>query len=200
MFNKCPQLSARISQIQPTTDRDRFIWTDTNDGILTLKESYNCLSPISSTPSWWKITWSNSIPPSKSFTTWRLIHQRMPTDENLMSRGCSMASKSSVEGVNIIWFCRNQLRFRGIIINSKMAISKIKLAINMSGCEFGAEAQVVLVVEVLFALLSEHVAATIYSLEYYLDSSLCYKPSVFGLVCCLKLLFLASCKPFGTNE
>ncbi|KAF1886785.1 hypothetical protein Lal_00046022 [Lupinus albus] len=195
LFDKCLQLGARMSQIHPTIDRDNIIWTRTNNEILTLKESYIHLSPISSLPSWCKIIWSNSIPPSKSFTTWRLIHKRMPTNENLMSRGCSMASKCSlcninaessehlflacpfsttiwqwlsgifgiplnltsienmlkacnlhwspqlkevlaaciIHSVNIIWFCRNQLRFRGTIISSALAISKIKLATNMSG-------------------------------------------------------------------
>ncbi|KAE9589177.1 hypothetical protein Lalb_Chr21g0306281 [Lupinus albus] len=55
MFDKCPQLGARISQIHPTIDRDSIIWTGTNNGILTLKESYIHLSPISSLPSWCKI-------------------------------------------------------------------------------------------------------------------------------------------------
>ncbi|XP_019442267.1 PREDICTED: uncharacterized protein LOC109346983 [Lupinus angustifolius] len=41
---------------------------------------------------WCRTIWSDSIPPPKSFTTWRLFHRRMPTDENLQLRGCSLVS------------------------------------------------------------------------------------------------------------
>ncbi|KAF1892175.1 hypothetical protein Lal_00036533 [Lupinus albus] len=44
---------------------------------------------------WCKLIWTNFIPSSKSVTTWRLFHHKMPTDENLQNRGCHLASLCS---------------------------------------------------------------------------------------------------------
>ncbi|CAJ2665471.1 unnamed protein product [Trifolium pratense] len=38
------------------------------------------------------LIWCNFIPPSCSFLMWRIIHNRMPTDDNLRSRGCVLVS------------------------------------------------------------------------------------------------------------
>lgn len=45
---------------------------------------------------WTKYIWSKDIPPSKSFLAWRLMHDKMATDENLMVRGCSIPSMCSL--------------------------------------------------------------------------------------------------------
>ncbi|KAF1878428.1 hypothetical protein Lal_00047096 [Lupinus albus] len=39
-----------------------------------------------------KILWSKHIPSSKSFISWRHMHNRLPTDKNLAKRGCNLAS------------------------------------------------------------------------------------------------------------
>ncbi|GAU28119.1 hypothetical protein TSUD_295560 [Trifolium subterraneum] len=41
---------------------------------------------------WAKVIWTPDIPPSKSLFAWRLMHGKVPTDENLMIRGCCIAS------------------------------------------------------------------------------------------------------------
>ncbi|KAF1876448.1 hypothetical protein Lal_00029796 [Lupinus albus] len=38
---------------------------------------------------------TKAIPPSKSFTIWRLFHHKMSTDDNLQKRGCQLASMCS---------------------------------------------------------------------------------------------------------
>lgn len=50
---------------------------------------------------WGKVIWSNCIPLSSSFVFWRLIHNRMPTDANLMRRGCYIASRCNLCGDSI---------------------------------------------------------------------------------------------------
>ncbi|CAJ2666578.1 unnamed protein product [Trifolium pratense] len=39
---------------------------------------------------WAKLIWNCDIPPSKSFFLWRLMHEKVPTEENLMIRGCAI--------------------------------------------------------------------------------------------------------------
>ncbi|GAU20130.1 hypothetical protein TSUD_351920 [Trifolium subterraneum] len=39
-----------------------------------------------------KVIWTPDIPPSKSLFAWRLMHGKVPTDENLMIRGCCIPS------------------------------------------------------------------------------------------------------------
>ncbi|KAF1871994.1 hypothetical protein Lal_00012213 [Lupinus albus] len=52
------------------------------------------------------------------------------------SQSKEVIAASIIHSVNIIWFCINQLRFIGILINSAMAICKIKLNINMSALDW----------------------------------------------------------------
>jgi ribonuclease HI len=49
-------------------------------------------SKISNFLNWAKAIWSPDIPPSKSLLVWRIMHEKVPTDENLMSRGCYIPS------------------------------------------------------------------------------------------------------------
>ena len=45
---------------------------------------------------WAKSIWSPEIPPSKSLVVWRLMHNKLPSDENLLFRGCYFPSMCSV--------------------------------------------------------------------------------------------------------
>ncbi|MCH86122.1 ribonuclease H protein, partial [Trifolium medium] len=45
---------------------------------------------------WAKVIWSPDIPPSKSLLVWRLMHNKVPTDDNLMLRGCELPSMCSI--------------------------------------------------------------------------------------------------------
>ncbi|XP_019431188.1 PREDICTED: uncharacterized protein LOC109338411 [Lupinus angustifolius] len=190
-----PELIRKISQINISGKRDRFIWKSSVDGLMTLRDASAWINVNPQPSNWCKIIWSSSIPPSKSFTTWRFRHGKLPTDENLQKRGCSLASMcnlckasndnsehifltchfavriwnwlgttfsitinnhsisailalcnrqwspqvhhvlaaSMVHIINTIWFCRNQDRFQDKKINFNSAISRIKLAIALSG-------------------------------------------------------------------
>ncbi|KAF1883955.1 hypothetical protein Lal_00012915 [Lupinus albus] len=76
-------------------NQDKLIWQGTNNGILSLKDAFACIKPDTGDINWGKLIWTKFIPPSKSFSTWRLFHHKMPTDENLQKRGCHLASMCS---------------------------------------------------------------------------------------------------------
>jgi hypothetical protein len=67
---------------------DMLVWTHASDGILSSKLALSFLR--SSTPllPWADQIWSPSIPPSHSCIFWRFHHRKIPTNENLWSRGC----------------------------------------------------------------------------------------------------------------
>lgn len=45
---------------------------------------------------WANCIWSADIPPSQSLISWRLMHDKLPTDEKLMERGCCIPSMCSL--------------------------------------------------------------------------------------------------------
>jgi hypothetical protein len=89
-----PNLYSIISQITIplVAAKDKLLWKLTDDGDLCLKEAYLFkIQQIHDLP-WAKCIWSPDIPPSKSLLAWRLMHSKVPTDENLMARGCLIPS------------------------------------------------------------------------------------------------------------
>lgn len=47
---------------------------------------------------WGNLIWDPYIPPSRSFLFWRLLHNRVATDENLKARGCIVVSVCCLYG------------------------------------------------------------------------------------------------------
>ncbi|XP_019429718.1 PREDICTED: uncharacterized protein LOC109337244 [Lupinus angustifolius] len=81
LSSRFPQISALVSKITISNDGDKMIWKGTNDGILSLKDSYICVNQNVNTLKWCKYIWSTTIHPSKSFITWRLHYGKMLTDD-----------------------------------------------------------------------------------------------------------------------
>lgn len=79
---------------------DKLIWSKTHDGDLSFKDSYlfHC-SPPAQSVNWGKFIWNASIPPSKSLLMWRILHDKMPTDDHLIERGCQITSICNLCGV-----------------------------------------------------------------------------------------------------
>ncbi|XP_019438960.1 PREDICTED: uncharacterized protein LOC109344661 [Lupinus angustifolius] len=102
---------------------DKLVWKNSSDGLLSAKAAYLHMNPGSVQNNWGKAIWSAAIPPSKSFTTWRLLNNKMATNENLQRRGCVMASICNL----------NQARFNNTLISFPIDLSRIKLAISLSG-------------------------------------------------------------------
>jgi hypothetical protein len=79
---------------QPT--RDKLILKHSTNGDMTLKEAYNFKKSNSTKLPWAKLIWSNDVPPSKSLMVWRLMLDKLPTDDILLSRGCQLPSLCSL--------------------------------------------------------------------------------------------------------
>jgi hypothetical protein len=75
---------------------DKLVWKHNPNGVLRLCDSYDFLNQPSATFHWAKHIWNKDIPPSKSLLAWRVIHDRLPTDEKLQQRGCSIPSMCSL--------------------------------------------------------------------------------------------------------
>jgi len=71
---------------------DQLLWKHTTNGDLDLKQAYSFKLHHSEELQWTKLIWNPDIPPSKSLMVWRLMLNKIPTDDNLMIRGCQLAS------------------------------------------------------------------------------------------------------------
>jgi len=72
--------------------QDVLVCNGHTSGNLPFKEAYIFKSHISQKLSWAKTLWAPDIPPSRSFLAWRIMHDKLPTNDNLKLRGCSLAS------------------------------------------------------------------------------------------------------------
>ncbi|XP_019465376.1 PREDICTED: uncharacterized protein LOC109363572 [Lupinus angustifolius] len=91
-----PNIAREIASIGISLNPDVLAWEGSNDGQLSLNDVFSYLALPSNPRNWCRMIWSNSIPPYKSFTTWRLLHRRMPTNDQLQTRGCNLASMCSL--------------------------------------------------------------------------------------------------------
>ena len=92
-----PGVAARLGSIVlPRTHLpDSLVWPHSANGKLTAKLASTFLMPVDTIIPWASMIWKTCIPPSHSFIFWRLIHGKIPTDENICTRGCIIVSVSS---------------------------------------------------------------------------------------------------------
>jgi hypothetical protein len=104
-WNLPPQLSLMFNNLDSIVNNviipfephpDKLLWKLTDSGDLELKQAYSFKLQQYQDLHWAKLIWHPDIPPSKSLVVWRLMHLKMPTDENLMTRGCSLPSMCSL--------------------------------------------------------------------------------------------------------
>jgi ribonuclease HI len=93
-----PNLSVLAAQVTiPTTcRRDKLVWKHNNSGELTLKDAYIFKHSHFPILKWAKLIWSEDFPPSKSLLVWRFMLDKLPTDDNLLIRGCYLPSMCSL--------------------------------------------------------------------------------------------------------
>jgi hypothetical protein len=65
---------------------------NTPSGDLSLKDAYLFKDNHSQKLHWAKTIWIIDIPPSRFLIAWRVMHDKMPTNEKLMERGCNIPS------------------------------------------------------------------------------------------------------------
>ncbi|CAJ2657082.1 unnamed protein product [Trifolium pratense] len=72
---------------------DELRWIHSDSGVLSFKDAYLFHRSIGQHIPWAKIILCEDIPPSKSCLMWRIMHNRLPTDDLLSRRGCYIVSK-----------------------------------------------------------------------------------------------------------
>jgi hypothetical protein len=70
--------------------QDKLLWIHIDLGDLHHKDAYCFKLQQFQDLQWAKLIWSPDIPPSKSLLVWRLMHDKVPTDEHLLRKGCYM--------------------------------------------------------------------------------------------------------------
>lgn len=71
---------------------DKRVWKHATDGVLTARLAHMFLRPTLIRLDWPAVIWRTCIPPSHSFVFWRMMLSKLPTDENLQMRGCTLVS------------------------------------------------------------------------------------------------------------
>jgi len=69
-----------------------LVWPHSPERKLTTKHAFAFLHQHPLALDWASTIWHPCIPPSHSFIYWRLMHCKLPTDENLRSQGCLIVS------------------------------------------------------------------------------------------------------------
>ncbi|XP_058759807.1 uncharacterized protein LOC131633112 [Vicia villosa] len=72
---------------------DGRVWTDSPNGDITAKISFNFKRSIGLCKDWWQWIWSKSIPPFKSAFVWKLLYCKVSTDEQWHRRNFSFPSR-----------------------------------------------------------------------------------------------------------
>ena len=89
-----PMLAANIQAIMLSNAPlpDRRVWKFASDGLLTSKLAHSFLQIPHGTVDWAAAMWRSCIPPSHLFVFWRLMLSKLPTNENIQLRGCTLVS------------------------------------------------------------------------------------------------------------
>jgi len=83
---------------------------------------------------WGKFIWKSFVPPSNSLLLWRLLHNKLPTDENWINRGlsipsiCNLCFKQSFSIQHLIFECFytiNIWRWLSNVLNTALIISSM---------------------------------------------------------------------------
>ncbi|GAU13228.1 hypothetical protein TSUD_245980 [Trifolium subterraneum] len=122
ILNAYPQLHKLTAKvIIPFSGKeDSMFWNHSHDGNQSLKEAYSFQCPAPQNIHWAKSIWHQAIPPSKSLLVWRCFHGKLPTDDNLILKGCNLPSM-------------NQKRFADKSIHVNTAINQIIASVPLTG-------------------------------------------------------------------
>jgi len=80
---------------------DQRVWPLSKDGKLSAKSAFLFLHGLLPSLVWPGLVWRPCIPPSHSFTFWRLMHGKLPIDENLQCQGFTLVSICVLCYVNV---------------------------------------------------------------------------------------------------
>jgi hypothetical protein len=96
-------LSFLVQQITIPNEpsNDKLLWKHTDTCELKFSDACRFKLQQFQDLHWENLIWNPDIPPSKSCLAWRLMHNKVPTDENLMLRGCALPSMCSLCNKNV---------------------------------------------------------------------------------------------------
>jgi len=94
VWKACPGISQLAMQVTlpKSPQQGCLMWKATSNEDLTFKDAYLFKARTGQKIHWAKLAWSQGIPPSKSLFAWRVMHDRVPTDEKLQERGLNISS------------------------------------------------------------------------------------------------------------
>jgi hypothetical protein len=155
-----PSLMSHVNKISiPVVQKnDLLLWKHTNNGDLSLKDAYQFISPDVQKLSWAKLIWNNAIPPSKSFMMWRLVYNRMPTDENLAIRGfllpsmCSLCCKNLESTSHLFLQCPFALslwNWFSSVINLNVNLNSIVDVLNLVSRGWSPQCQITILAAIV---------------------------------------------------
>jgi ribonuclease HI len=89
-----PTLHLLVRQVIIPFDpgEDSLTWLSNDSGDFSHKDAFKFKSQNHPQLQWAKAVWSVDIPPSNSLVVWRFMLGKLPTDDNLMLRGCALPS------------------------------------------------------------------------------------------------------------
>ena len=93
-INRDAALASKVQTVTLPVDQlsNKLMWKSATDGELSHKIAYAFLNGTGQRAPWVSILWNTYIPPSRASITWRLLYNKLPTDDNLRKRGCSIVS------------------------------------------------------------------------------------------------------------
>jgi hypothetical protein len=142
LFSAYPNLLSLINNVTiPLQEKnDKLFWNLSHDGDLSLKDVYTFYCPASQHLNWTRLVWNACIPPSKSMVYWRCLQHKLPTDDNLVMRGCSLPSmcnlcESEIETNNHLFmtcsFAQNILNWLGSCLNVNCHFNELNEAFKL---------------------------------------------------------------------
>jgi hypothetical protein len=155
-----PNLVSHVNKIAiPLVPQlDKLLWKHIINGDLTLKDAYLLVSPSNQKLRWAKSIWNNAIPPPKSFMMWRLLHNGMPTDENLVIRGflfpsmCNLCCKHSESTTHLFLQCPFALslwNWSSSIINLNVNLTSINDVLSLANRGWSPQCQLTIIAAIV---------------------------------------------------
>ncbi|CAK8576871.1 unnamed protein product [Lathyrus sativus] len=110
LISFCPELPRMVENIYVNCLKEDWLaWSRSDSGDITVKDAYSYCKHSGNACVWGNSIWHSNIPPSHSILFWRVINNRVPTDDVL--RHCGMAGPSicnlclhTEENINHLFF------------------------------------------------------------------------------------------------
>ena len=88
LLERFPNICQDIYNYVITEDQlDKLIWENSLDGIVSCQNLYQHVHlPVRAVP-WGKQIWTRFIPPRRSILLWKILHNRLTTEDDIQVRG-----------------------------------------------------------------------------------------------------------------